>query len=151
MDYIKCISRDSAQLAVIGCGYDNKTTEIDIKLDILKQVPSVWVDMAFLCKVGSQFRKFGSTEKLDWCAVIRKVKSIKNSYVRKMVELMKKALPNIFSCPFFGQLVIHCWINNKVFNVLPPGEYSLELSFYDKNGPAGVNISIGFKQTLTSL
>jgi hypothetical protein len=148
VSHLKCNSRDPQGLEVKVCSYEEVKTVIDLQLDIKKPIPSIWVDMAFLCKVGNKFRKFGSTEKMDWCGMIKSIKSIKNSYVKNMINMMKEGMPQAFKCPIFGQLNVSVPLRNRVFSVLPPGNYSLELMFYDKKSPNGVNVSIGFQQTL---
>jgi hypothetical protein len=104
-----------------------------------------------LAKIGEQYRQFGSADKIDWCEIVRKLNSIKNSYVKSIIrELRKNLNPKIFVCPFTGQLdIFEIRVQNKLLNSMPPGEFSAKLHFYEKTTPHYINITINFHQTLT--
>jgi hypothetical protein len=146
----KCNSWNPQALEVKVCFYNEDSQKLEIQFDIKKSILSIWVDMAFLLKIGSKYRRFGSMEKLDWCVIVKRMKSIKNPYVKNMISSMKQYLPQAFRCPFQGLVDVNTHFRNEVLNVLPPGNYNLDFKFYDKKSPDdGVDVSLGFEQTLS--
>jgi hypothetical protein len=101
-------------------------------------------------KIGNAFRKFGSTDKIDWCGILTNFKSMKNAYVKKIIKDFKNDLPAmIFKCPLVGEFEMsNISVRNKLFQMMPVGNYEMKLDFFEVKSSFFVNVSMIFEQTL---
>lgn len=90
----------------------------------------------FCTTVGSsKARKLSGIEKLDYCASAESVSSIKNPFVRNILQDQRAhGQINFKKCPLLGVASILDSSESRRFvsNIMPLGKYSIKMKLYDE-------------------
>lgn len=78
-------------------------------------------------------RKLANIDDLNWCAAVENIHSIKNPFVRNLIQEAKTSIPDFFKkCPLFGVIsMLNFAIPQKIVTLLPMGTYIAKTVMFD--------------------
>lgn len=87
-------------------------------------------------------RKLASVDDLNWCAALENVQTIKNPFVRNLMQESKTMVPDFFKkCPLIGIVsMLNFPMPQRLLTMLPFGTYIAKTVMYD-------DIKLGQTQT----
>lgn len=93
-------------------------------------------------------RKLASIDDLDWCAAIGNTQTVKNPFVRNIMQESRSSRPDFFKkCPLVGVIsMINFQMPQNLVNMLPIGTYIMKTIMYDdiKSGQTKVEMMMNF-------